>query len=332
MPSSPAPRLKRRFSRWAAALIIVVVLVAALAYLIKDPSPVGYWRSAAGQDAYRAAYAEAMTKLPAPDAILDIRTDYGIVRVYRFDARSGGQQTPVVLVPGIRSGTPMWQANLPLLQRERTVFALDALGDAGLSIQDRPIRTPQDQANWLDQTLAGLGIERAHVVGHSFGGWAAANFAARFPRRIASLSLLEPVYVWEGLPASTIAKSIPAALPFLPKAWRDAMLADFGGATTSDLDDPVARMIDAGMANYRSALPAQPELITGEQLSGLPVYLALAPRSVMHDAQSVADKAKASTPGIEVQIWPDTSHSLPMEVPGPLNDRLLAFMSAHDQR
>jgi pimeloyl-ACP methyl ester carboxylesterase len=34
-----------------------------------------------------------------------------------------------------------------------------------------------------------------HLVGHSFGGWLAANYAVRDPERLASLSLLEPVFL-----------------------------------------------------------------------------------------------------------------------------------------
>ncbi|MDX1507696.1 MAG: alpha/beta fold hydrolase [Woeseiaceae bacterium] len=46
----------------------------------------------------------------------------------------------------------------------------------------------------VEHVLAQLddGIERLHVVGHSYGGAVALRFAQRFPRRVASLTVYEP--------------------------------------------------------------------------------------------------------------------------------------------
>lgn len=40
--------------------------------------------------------------------------------------------------------------------------------------------------------LTALGVERVHLVGHSLGGRIAASFAALFPERVASLTLIAP--------------------------------------------------------------------------------------------------------------------------------------------
>lgn len=40
--------------------------------------------------------------------------------------------------------------------------------------------------------LDALGLDRVHLVGHSFGGWIAAEFAVFFPERIKSLQLIAP--------------------------------------------------------------------------------------------------------------------------------------------
>lgn len=49
---------------------------------------IGHWRSQAGFNAYRAAYDEAMSSLPAPDRTQDVRTDFGSVRVYTWAANT----------------------------------------------------------------------------------------------------------------------------------------------------------------------------------------------------------------------------------------------------
>jgi hypothetical protein len=65
-------------------------------------SPVGHFTSAAAQDRFLAAYDKAMHILPPPDQTLDLRTDYGIVRVYRFNGSASTSQVPIVLLPGPR--------------------------------------------------------------------------------------------------------------------------------------------------------------------------------------------------------------------------------------
>ena len=80
----------------------------------RDRSPVGHFRSAAGEQAYLAAYREAMTHLPAPGWTLDLETSFGRVRVYEFGAAPADRAAiPVVLLPGRTSGVPMWAYNLP---------------------------------------------------------------------------------------------------------------------------------------------------------------------------------------------------------------------------
>jgi pimeloyl-ACP methyl ester carboxylesterase len=64
----------------------------------------------------------------------------------------------------------MWRVNIPALLEHRTVIGIDLLGEAGMSVQDKPITGPDDEAHWLDDTLAGLGLDRAHLLGVSIGG------------------------------------------------------------------------------------------------------------------------------------------------------------------
>lgn len=99
----------------------------------------------------------------------------------------------------------MWAPNLPAWIAERTVYAVEILGEAGLSVQERPIRNPEDQASWLAATLAALGLDRAHLVGVSFGGWQAVNLALHDSTAVSSLSLIDPAWA---LPAEAAARIV----------------------------------------------------------------------------------------------------------------------------
>jgi pimeloyl-ACP methyl ester carboxylesterase len=321
-----------------------VVVAAVVAWFVRDRDAVGHWRSEAGRRAYATTYAQAMTLLPRPTRSFDVPTPYGTVRVHAFGApttptpagqASAGQapagQAPVVLLAGRTSGTPMWFANLADLATHRTVFAIDTLGDAGLSVQTRPLRDAEDQASWLDRTINAIGSPTVHLVGHSFGGSLATAYALRHPERIATLTLLEPVLVLQGLRWQVYWYGAVASLPMVPQRWRTRALAGLGGSDDVDLDDPVARMIADGAAQYAAALPT-PRRPSTRELAGLtmPVYVAVAEHSPIHDGRAAADVARTTLPDARVVLWPGTTHSLPMEVPTALDAELLAFMSAHE--
>ncbi|MCP5201563.1 MAG: alpha/beta hydrolase [Gammaproteobacteria bacterium] len=55
------------------------------------------------------------------------------------------------------------------------------------------LRSFDDLTILYDQLFDQLGLERIHLVGFSMGGWAAAEFAAFYPRRLKSLTLITPV-------------------------------------------------------------------------------------------------------------------------------------------
>ncbi len=255
------------------------------------------------------------------------------MRVYEFSNSRNQNLIPIVLLPGRSSGVPMWASNLKDFAAERTVYALDALGDAGMSIQTREIKNSADQADWLDRVFEQLELSEVHLVGHSFGGWLAANYAARYPERVAKLNLLEPVFVLQGLRWQIYLKSIPASISFLPRSWRDRLLEDIGGVSEIDLNDPIARMIAYATEYYANKLPT-PDRISESQLKGLnmPVFAALAAESSIHDPVAAVETAKANIKIVEVRSWPDATHSLPMEYPEQLDRELLNFMEANEVR
>ncbi|MBP2384065.1 alpha/beta fold hydrolase [Brachybacterium sacelli] len=313
----------------AAGLLGAAALGAALAP--DRSSPVGHWRSTAGRAAYFAAYDATFADLPRPAATLDVRTDYGVVRVYRFAGR-GTARSPLLLLPGTTSGTPMWADNLPSLLELADVYALDLLGEPGHSIQDRPITDDADKASWLAQVLADLPEERLHLLGHSLGGWTALNLALHHREDVASVSVLDPVVSFGDLPWGTIVRSPAAVLPWLPRSWRDAFTSYVsGGAEVEDL--PVARMIEAGMGQYRMTAPP-PTRISPQRLGELevPVLAIIAGKSVMHDPAQAARTARAALSDGRVEVLAEASHALNGEYPEEIASLVGDFVTEVEAR
>ncbi|MBI2887166.1 MAG: alpha/beta hydrolase [Chloroflexi bacterium] len=108
---------------------------------------------------------------------------------WRSDASTSDRQT-VVLLHGLTSCAETWSLLAPLLAEERRVLAPDLRGHGD---SDKPGNGYDYQTLCQDMVglLDALGVERAAVVGHSWGAGVAATLAGERPARVTHLTLLE---------------------------------------------------------------------------------------------------------------------------------------------
>jgi pimeloyl-ACP methyl ester carboxylesterase len=303
----------RRWRRVVTASTLLGVGTLIIFFVRRDTSPVGHFTSAAAKDRFITAYDEAMRDLPRPDKVLDLNTTFGTVRLYRFDD-PGTEQIPIVLLPGRASASPVWAGNVPSLRRLAPLYAVDLLGEPGMSIQDRPITTAEEQAQWLHEVFTQLPETQLDLLGLSIGGWTAMNLVLHQPAKVRSVVLLDPVFVYAPMSASAILRSIPTNVRWFPKSLRDNFTSwTANGVRVQDV--PIAQMIEAGMQSYALKLPA-PRQITDQQLASIkvPVLAILAGRSRMQDPKAAAVTARRLTAS-NVITYANASHAINGEYP-----------------
>lgn len=93
-----------------------------------------------------------------------------------------GSGPAVLLLHGVGQSCGTWDRVLPCLARHFTVVAPDLLGH-GRSDKPRADYSLGGYANAMRDLLSVVGIERATVIGHSFGGGVAMQFAYQYPER-----------------------------------------------------------------------------------------------------------------------------------------------------
>ncbi|MDT7778343.1 MAG: hypothetical protein QOC99_855 [Acidobacteriota bacterium] len=99
-----------------------------------------------------------------------------------------GEGEPLVLIPGFGTGLWLWfKQTEAFAQRFRTIV-FDPRG-LGRSEVGRTNATVMACADDVAALLSALGIERAHVLGVSFGGFVAQEFALAHPRNLGKLVL-----------------------------------------------------------------------------------------------------------------------------------------------
>ena len=103
-----------------------------------------------------------------------------------------GQGSDVILVHGLTSNLAFWTITvLPKLVERHRVTIYDLRGH-GFSDVPPTGYTSCDMAQDLHGLMDTLGIARAHVVGHSFGGTIAMHHALLYPDRVGGLVVTDP--------------------------------------------------------------------------------------------------------------------------------------------
>ncbi|HET9016244.1 MAG TPA: alpha/beta hydrolase [Thermomicrobiaceae bacterium] len=100
-----------------------------------------------------------------------------------------GDGPPLLMFVGFMACRQMWFRQAPVLSRHLRLITLDNR-DAGESGPETAPYTVTDMADDGVRLLDALGIERAHVLGHSMGGFIALQFALNHPERVDHLVLV----------------------------------------------------------------------------------------------------------------------------------------------
>ncbi len=100
-----------------------------------------------------------------------------------------GKGPVVLLLHGLGCDHTTWEPVLEALSRRYTVIAPDLLGH-GESDKPRADYSLGGYANGMRDLLTVLGIDKVTVIGHSFGGGVAMQFAYQFPERTERLMLV----------------------------------------------------------------------------------------------------------------------------------------------
>jgi pimeloyl-ACP methyl ester carboxylesterase len=269
----------------------------------------GVWSSARAEAAFRRIEDQVWAeRFPEGVDSRDVATSFGPTRAYRWP----GTGLPVVLLHGIGGTSLMWAPYVvaggfgghPLV-------AIDTMGDVGRSRHDRAFTGPDDVAQWLQEALSSLGVERAHVVGGSYGGWLAVNQALRHPADVASLTLLEPA----GLAPVDRKRFLRWGLSVLAAG---ALPRPLRTRAAERLRMPVLhdrramRMLRRGQVFHR--FRPQPEPFTAEELGRItvPVTLLVGEHSELHDPHEVVDRADQCLPDVRTHVVPGAGHALPL--------------------
>ena len=109
----------------------------------------------------------------------------GSLRIH-WDTRGEGE--PVLMIMGLAASHEGWYRFSPYIAKQYRAILLD---NRGTGLSDKPWRafSVKDVADDAIAVLDAAGVDRAHVIGGSFGGMVAQHIALSYPERVKSLLL-----------------------------------------------------------------------------------------------------------------------------------------------
>lgn len=159
----------------------------------------------------------------------------------RIAFERAGTGPALVLVHGAVGDSRVWRAQLDSLSADFTVVAWDAPG-CGRSGDPPESFTLDDYADCLAGFIEVMGLERPHVLGHSFGGGLALALCRAHGELPASLVLVGAYAGWAGsLPADEVETRLTLALELAEGITQRPLTPDSMPGLVSDATPPDRR-------------------------------------------------------------------------------------------
>jgi 3-oxoadipate enol-lactonase len=264
--------------------------------------------------------------LPRPAALRRIQLADHETQV----AQRGEAGPAVVLLHAISVDWRMWEPVMNQLSDGRRVFAYDIRGHGWATGAPTPTTT-KDTAKDLVDVLDALGLERAHIVGLSYGGGIAQAAAVAYPERFASLALLAttdltPTEALESRARAGETEGMAAQIaPTLTRWFTPEALAENGWGVQYARE----RIRRANPADWAGAWRAFKGFdVQGKLGTFEPPTLVLAGQADSSATPEIMSALAGRIPGSRYVELPNTPHMQSLERPELVADALADFLPA----
>ena len=263
--------------------------------------------------------------------VRDIQLSYRVYGRQRHTA-----DPPLLLIAGLGFATWSWFKQAPALAKHCQVIVFDNRG-SGHSEKPRQSYTVATLADDAAGLLDALGVERAHVLGASLGGFVAQELALRHPDRVARLILCctsfgGPRHVPMNWPA------LKATVGWGALDQRQAISRGMATATSETYRATHAGELER-IIRWRRSDPVTHgdyllQLMAGARFDAEPrVHTIAVPTLVIHGADDQvvpvenARQLAQTIPGAQLRIFEHAGHLVFIEQATAVNQAILEFIA-----
>jgi pimeloyl-ACP methyl ester carboxylesterase len=295
-------------------------------------SAIPMFTSAQGKIEILRAYQTVMDAWPVDYEELWVATSFGETHVIASGPPDG---PPVVLLHALFATATSWYRNVEALSQSHRTYCVDVIGESNKSRPSRPIASLDDFLLWFTELIDGLGIDTLYLVGNSYGGFTAAYYAMKLPKRVRKLVLIGPASTIHSMRPFMFRMFIPKGLylaaPVLPgvgRVMRSSVEWMHDGLPQDPLWEP---LFYETMKSGRLINKVFPRVYTKEEFATIKadVLLVFGDREVIYgDLQSAIESGKELIPEAQVAVIPDAHHIAALAQSEAFNRELLGFFAA----
>ena len=243
----------------------------------------------------------------------------------------------VLFLHGIGGNRSNWDDQLEFFAAQGyRAAALDFRGYGESSDYEGPLDFAADFSNDVLRALDHLNVDQAHLVGLSMGGRVARWFCAKYPERVASLTLANTQPGFDALGAQATEDFVAARLAPLMAGHEPAELAPelarglIGvAAVPGAYDRLVASMAALHRSSYMKTVRASVEQDRGFDLSVIktPTLVIAGAQDKLYTPALAASMA-GQIDGARFEVLADAGHLSNIEQPQRFNACVLAFLQS----
>ena len=276
------------------------------------------YKSEAGGRALLQRYRELLALWPVANEQRRLATSQGET----FVIVSGDKAAPpLILLHGAGGNSIVWLRDVAEWSKHFRVYAVDVIGEPGLSAPSRPPLASDAYARWIGEIFDALSLGQADIVGISLGGWLALDFATRHPSRVGKLVLLCP----GGVGRQQTGFLLKAMVLMFFGAWgRKKALSLALGATPETVNPQAEAYMLSIFREFRPRRDVLP-IFSDARLRRLtmPVLLIVGLRDAMLDSYGTAERMKRAVPKLTLHELSETGHLIAGQT-----ETIAAFLTA----
>ena len=248
-------------------------------------------------------------------------------RTLRYLRRGEGGDA-AILIHGFGGDLNNWLFNHEALAGNRAVYALDLPGHGGSSKQVGE-GTLGEFTKYLRGFMDAVGVEKAHLAGHSMGGAVALDFALAHPDRALSLALIASAGLGVEIDGDYIEGFITAGRRRDIKPHLEKLFADSGLVGRQLIDDILKYKRLDGVDSALRAIADQffPQgkqaAVLGDRLGELSIPVQVIWGS--EDRILPASHAEGLPANVKIQIISGSGHMVQMEAAAEVNRAIVDF-------
>lgn len=263
------------------------------------------YKSAEGNVAVNQCYREILDLWPVPFEQLKLTTRFGETHLLTCGDKA---LPPLLLIHGAMANATAWFLDVEAWSKHFRIYAVDIIGEPGLSAQARLPMNTDAYALWLDDVMQEAGLSDAAVVGESLGGWLALDYASRRPEKITKLALLAPGGV--GPQRKFLLKALPLML--LGKWGKRKVREMIFGPEEKNPSPTTLRFREFFALITQHVTPRMEKLpiLSDQALQNIssPVLAIVAGKDVLLDAKSTQSRLENNVSDVRVIFKPEARH------------------------